>query len=93
MALFGRRRAGRPGEWYYCLRDGRVEEGPECRAADRMGPYASRAEAERAMETAAERNARWEHDPRWHDGAAAGEEGEGSGGGGTGGGDSGGGGR
>ncbi|MFI9026190.1 hypothetical protein [Streptomyces sp. NPDC053560] len=67
MALFKRGTAGKPGEWYYCLKHGTVEEGPECRAADRMGPYASREEASHAMETARERNAEWENDSRWTD--------------------------
>ncbi|HCA87099.1 MAG TPA: hypothetical protein DEQ61_17445, partial [Streptomyces sp.] len=65
MALFKKRTAGKPGEWYYCLKHRKVEEGPECPALDRFGPYGSRAEAERAMETAAERNLEWETDPRW----------------------------
>ncbi|TFI23396.1 hypothetical protein E4P36_26720 [Streptomyces sp. 4R-3d] len=67
MALFKKRTAGKPGEWYYCLQHKRVEEGPDCPAKDRFGPYASKREAENAMETAAERNQEWETDPRWHD--------------------------
>jgi len=67
MALFKKRTAGKPGEWYYCLVHGKVEEGPECPAKDRFGPYESRGEAERAMETARERNLEWETDPKWHD--------------------------
>ncbi|MFV2120229.1 hypothetical protein ACE14D_18015 [Streptomyces sp. Act-28] len=67
MALFRRRAAGRPGEWYYCLEHRKVEEGPECPAKDRFGPYPSPEAAGHAMETARERNARWENDPRWHD--------------------------
>ncbi len=67
MALFKRGTAGKPGEWYYCLKHARVEEGPECRAADRMGPYGSREEAAHAMETARERNVEWENDSRWTD--------------------------
>lgn len=67
MALFKRRAAGQAGEWYYCLKHGVVEEGPECRAADRMGPYGSREEASHAMETARERNESWQEDPRWND--------------------------
>ncbi|MBD3010812.1 MULTISPECIES: hypothetical protein [unclassified Streptomyces] len=67
MALFRRGTAGKPGEWYYCIRHQKVEEGPECRAADRLGPYASPAEAARAMETARERNEEWRNDPRWRD--------------------------
>ena len=32
-----------------------------------MGPYGSREEAAHAMETARERNVKWENDPRWRD--------------------------
>ncbi|GAA0434731.1 hypothetical protein [Streptomyces luteireticuli] len=67
MALFRKRPAGKPGEWYYCLEHRAVEEGPQCRAADRMGPYATREEAARAMETARERDEAWREDPRWRD--------------------------
>ncbi|MCC4322330.1 hypothetical protein [Streptomyces malaysiensis] len=67
MALFRRGTAGKPGEWYYCIKHQKVEEGPECRAADRLGPYASPGEAARAMETARERNEEWRNDPRWRD--------------------------
>lgn len=65
MALFGKKTAGKPGEWYYCLKHGKVEEGPECPAKDRLGPYGTRAEAGRAIETVAERNEEWDNDPRW----------------------------
>ncbi|MFF5130067.1 hypothetical protein ACFY41_24410 [Streptomyces syringium] len=68
MALFKRRTAGKPGEWYYCLKHGTVEEGPQCRAADRFGPYETREEAAHAMETQRERNEEWREDPRWNDG-------------------------
>ncbi|CAM5685174.1 SPOR domain-containing protein OS=Streptomyces rimosus subsp. rimosus (strain ATCC / DSM 40260/ JCM 4667 / NRRL 2234) OX=1265868 GN=SRIM_011395 PE=4 SV=1 [Streptomyces rimosus subsp. rimosus] len=67
MALFKRRTAGKPGEWFYCLKHGTVEEGPQRRAADRFGPYATREEAAHAMQTAQERNLEWETDPRWHE--------------------------
>jgi hypothetical protein len=67
MALFKRKTGGKPGEWYYCIQHGKVEEGPECPAKDRMGPYGTAAEASRAMEKAGERNAEWENDPRWQD--------------------------
>ncbi|WMX47378.1 hypothetical protein [Streptomyces roseicoloratus] len=67
MALFKRRTAGKPGEWFYCLEHKKVEEGPECPAKNRFGPYGSREEAARAMDTAKERNLEWETDPRWHD--------------------------
>lgn len=71
MALFKKKTGGRPGEWFYCLEHGKVEEGPECPGKDRMGPYGSREEAAHAMETAAERNVRWENDPRWSDGSSS----------------------
>ncbi|MDT0264846.1 hypothetical protein RM844_00925 [Streptomyces sp. DSM 44915] len=67
MALFKRTTSGQPGEWYYCLKHGKVEEGPECPAKDRLGPYASREEAARAIETARERDDQWRQDPRWND--------------------------
>ncbi|MGK5732680.1 hypothetical protein [Streptomyces sp. URMC 124] len=70
MALFKKRPEGKPGEWYYCLKHGTVEEGPECRAADRLGPYGTRGEASHAMQTARERNEEWRNDPRWNDDAA-----------------------
>ena len=76
MALFKRRTTGKPGEWYYCLEHRKVEEGPECPAKDRMGPYASRSEAGQAMEKADERNAEWDTDPRWHDKAGQGGDGD-----------------
>ncbi|MBB5121075.1 hypothetical protein AF335_01525 [Streptomyces eurocidicus] len=75
MALFKRRGTGKPGEWYYCLKHGTVEEGPECRAADRLGPYDTREEAAHAMETARERETEWREDPRWNDGDGEGERG------------------
>ncbi|WP_233580617.1 hypothetical protein [Streptomyces triticirhizae] len=67
MALFKRKPSGKAGEWYYCLRHGKVEEGLECPAKDRMGPYASREEAARAIEIARDRDDSWRQDPRWND--------------------------
>jgi hypothetical protein len=67
MPLFRHHITGKPGEWYYCLKHQKVEEGPECAAKDRLGPYQSREEAERALETAAERNRDWRTDPKWND--------------------------
>ena len=66
MALFKRKTAGKPGEWYYCLHHKKVEEGPECPGRDRLGPYATQAEAARAIETVHERNDEWDSDPRWN---------------------------
>lgn len=52
-------------EWFWCLRHQRVE-GPEeyCGAEDRLGPYASAAEAENWRERVAERNEEWDADDR-----------------------------
>lgn len=67
MALFKKRQVGKPGEWYYCLVHKKVEEGPDCPAKDRFGPYATPEEATHAMETAQERNLEWQNDPKWND--------------------------
>lgn len=73
MALgFNRKPTGKPGEWFYCIKHAKVEEGPECPAKDRLGPYASREEASQALAIADERNREWRNDPRWHDEPAAG---------------------
>ncbi|MGW3560479.1 hypothetical protein ACWDNT_24525, partial [Streptomyces sp. NPDC000963] len=45
MALFKKRTAGKPGEWYYCLEHKKVEEGPECPSKNRFGPYTTREES------------------------------------------------
>lgn len=67
MALFQRKTFGKPGEWYYCLKHKKVEEGPECPAKDRFGPYTSPEEAAQAMDIARDRNVKWQQDPRWRD--------------------------
>ncbi len=58
-----------PAEWYFCLRHHEVEPRAGCKAADRLGPYATRAEAQNALEKVAERNEDWDNDPRWNDDA------------------------
>ncbi|MFJ9548995.1 hypothetical protein [Streptomyces erythrochromogenes] len=75
MALFKKRQVGKAGEWYYCLVHHKVEEGPECPAKDRFGPYGSPEEAAHAMETAQERNLEWQNDPKWNDKTREEEEG------------------
>lgn len=47
-------------EWYYCLKHETVEPRDGCRAVRRLGPYPTREEAERAIETVAERNEEWD---------------------------------
>ncbi|MER6395020.1 MULTISPECIES: hypothetical protein [unclassified Kitasatospora] len=65
---FHRKPTGLPGEWFYCIKHAKVEEGPECPAKDRLGPYASREEAAHALETAEERNREWKNDDERFDG-------------------------
>lgn len=47
------------GDWWFCLKHMKVEHGAGCPDKDRMGPYATEAEAARALETARERNEAW----------------------------------
>ncbi|MCE7081291.1 hypothetical protein [Streptomyces sp. ST2-7A] len=79
FSIFRRDTSGKPGEWYYCLRHESVEEGPDCPARDRLGPYPDRAGAERALRTARDRNEEWRTDPRWNDGSNDGPGGAGAG--------------
>ena len=55
------------GTWWYCLKHHAVEPHGGCAAEDRLGPYATRAEADHALERVAERNEAWDEDPRWND--------------------------
>ncbi|MGL4339350.1 MAG: methionine aminopeptidase [Rhodoglobus sp.] len=55
-------------EWWYNNKTGAVEEGPQSLGSDRDGPFASKEEAERAPQIAAERSRRWdEEDAEDHD--------------------------
>ncbi len=54
-------------QWWYCLKHQRVESDSGCANADRMGPYVTSQDAERALETAAARTEAWDQDPRWND--------------------------
>ena len=54
-------------EWYYNLVTGQVEQYEGGKAVDRLGPYASREEAQHALEQAQARNEAWENDPRYRD--------------------------
>jgi len=53
--------------YYWCLSHHRVEsESDACAAKDRLGPYGSAAEAERALDRVRERNEAWDaEDTRW----------------------------
>jgi hypothetical protein len=58
------------GQFWYNLRTGKVETSQvKGQAQDLLGPYATRAEAERALQTARERTRQWdEDDRRWREG-------------------------
>ena len=53
--------------YYWCLSHHRVEsESDACPAKDRLGPYGSATEAERALDRVRERNEAWDaEDARW----------------------------
>ena len=55
------------GEWYYCLDHAAVEPYEACPSGSRLGPYPTAGEAADALARAKERNAEWEHDPRFVD--------------------------
>jgi hypothetical protein len=56
-------------EYWFCLTHHTVEGTEGCKNADRLGPYASEAEASRALDKVAERNEAWDNDPNWNDDA------------------------
>ena len=56
----------KPG-WFYCLDHTTVEGEDGCRADVRLGPYPTREEAERALETVEKRNEEWDTDPAWNE--------------------------
>ena len=54
-------------QWWFCLKHQVAEQGEGCANSERMGPYASRTEAEAALTTAADRTEAWDSDPEWND--------------------------
>ena len=62
--------SGAGGAYFWCLRHRRVESAADaCPENNRLGPYATRDEAEHAMAKVAERNAEWDaEDARWSGG-------------------------
>jgi hypothetical protein len=54
-------------QFYFCLKHRTVEGEDGCKAADRLGPYPSRDEAEAALEKVQQRNEDWDNDPAWND--------------------------
>lgn len=56
------------GEWWYDLKTkSAVQDQRAGKVTDRLGPYASREEAERALDKVTERNEDFDNDPRWND--------------------------
>lgn len=55
------------GQWWFCLKHQAVEDTDACANSERLGPYPTREEAQRALATAAERTEAWDNDPRWND--------------------------
>jgi hypothetical protein len=46
--------------WWYCLRHHTVEPDAGCPGKDRLGPYPTREDAARALETVRRRNQEWD---------------------------------
>jgi hypothetical protein len=46
--------------FWYCLKHNQVEGDDGCAGKDRLGPFATAAEASRALELAQERNREWD---------------------------------
>jgi hypothetical protein len=59
--------SGTDGGYYWCLRHDRVEtDANACPVVHRLGPFATAAEAEHALDRVRERNAEWDaEDARW----------------------------
>ena len=55
-------------QFWFCLKHHEVEGAyGGCDNKDRLGPYATAADATRALEKVEERNEEWDNDPRWKD--------------------------
>lgn len=54
-------------QWYWSLKQHRVVGEGEEKAEDRLGPYATREEAEQALKRVGDRNESWDNDPKWND--------------------------
>ena len=47
-------------QWWFCLKHHAAERGAGCPGKDRLGPYPTRQDAERALETVRRRNEEWD---------------------------------
>ena len=55
-------------QWWYDLKTkSAVQDSRAGKSADRLGPYASREDADGALDKVAERNETFDNDPRWKD--------------------------
>lgn len=54
-------------QYFYCLTHRTVEPAEGCKAADRLGPYASADEARAALERVQANNEAYDTDPRFND--------------------------
>jgi hypothetical protein len=56
------------GQWWFDLKTHQVvPDNNDTKITDRLGPYKTREEAERALEIVEERNEAYDNDPRWND--------------------------
>lgn len=55
------------GEFWFNVRTGQVDEGHKAPGKDLMGPYATRAEAEHALDRARQRTEAWDAEERLED--------------------------
>ncbi|GAB2982893.1 hypothetical protein [Nocardioides montaniterrae] len=54
--------------YWFCVKHHAVESGADiCPPIDRLGPYDTEADAQHALEKAAQRNESWDNDPKWSD--------------------------
>ncbi|MUH58930.1 hypothetical protein [Bifidobacterium canis] len=51
-------------EWYYNTVTGEVEQGPQSPMQNRLGPYKTREDAQKALEIAKKRNKKWDDQDR-----------------------------
>ncbi len=59
--------ADRQSQWWFNLRTRAVEQGPGDPNSDRLGPFATREEAQSALDLARERTEAWDADKEWND--------------------------
>jgi hypothetical protein len=56
------------GDWWFDLETHQVvPDNNDTKVTDRLGPYKTREEAERALQRVEERNEEYDNDPRWND--------------------------